>query len=73
MDADELKTLKEGAEYYGLDKSDDFENFKKKYLVINETRKSKKYFHADSDPMREYIGAAENSHQKNRNNYKRYA
>lgn len=64
LDIDELKTLKERAEYYGLDKSDDFESFKKEYLVINETRKSKKYFHADSNPIREYIGATGKSHPK---------
>lgn len=62
--ADELKTLKERAAYYGLDKSKDFEDFKKKYLKVNETKKRKKYFHADSDPIREYIGAAEKSHPK---------
>lgn len=64
LDADELKTLKERAAYYGLDKSEDFEDFKKKYLKVNETKKRKKYFHADSDPIREYIGAAEKSHPK---------
>lgn len=32
LDEDELKTLKERAEYYGLDKSDNFKDFKKKYL-----------------------------------------
>ena len=64
LDADELKTLKERAAYYGLDKSKDFEDFKKKYLKVNETKKMKKYFHADSDPIREYIGAAEKSHPK---------
>lgn len=64
LDADELKTLKERAAYYGLDKSKDFEDFKKKYLKVNETKKRKKYFHADSDPIREYIGAAEKSHPK---------
>lgn len=64
LDADELKTLKERAAYYGLDKSKDFEDFKKKYLKVNETKKRKKFFHADSDPIREYIGAAEKSHPK---------
>lgn len=64
LDADELKILKERAEYYGLDKTEDFEDFKKKYLIVNENRKSKKYFHADNDPIREYIGAAEKSHPK---------
>ena len=32
LDADELKALKERAEFYGLDKTDDLEDFKKKYL-----------------------------------------
>lgn len=33
LDADELKTLKERAEYYGLDKSNDFRDFREKYLM----------------------------------------
>ena len=37
LDDDELKTLKERAEYFGLDKSKDFEEYKVKYLNINET------------------------------------
>ena len=32
LDEDELKTLEERAAYYGLDKTDNFEDFKKKYL-----------------------------------------
>lgn len=32
MDEKELETLKERAEYFGLDKTEDFEDFKKKYL-----------------------------------------
>lgn len=32
MDEKELKTLRERAEYFGLDKTEDFEDFKKKYL-----------------------------------------
>lgn len=32
LDEDELQTLKEKAEYFGLDKTDEFEAFKKKYL-----------------------------------------
>lgn len=32
LDEEELKTLQERAEFYGLDKSDEFEDFKKKYL-----------------------------------------
>ena len=34
LDEDELETLKERAEYFGLDKTDNFSNFKKKYLEI---------------------------------------
>ncbi len=34
LDDDELKTLKERAEYFGLDKSKDFETFKQKYLKL---------------------------------------
>ena len=32
LDEDELKTLKERAEFFGLDKSDDLADFKKKYM-----------------------------------------
>lgn len=32
LDEDELKTMKQRAEYFGLDKSDDLADFKKKYL-----------------------------------------
>ena len=32
---DELQTLKERAKYFGLDKSEDFENFKKKYIDVS--------------------------------------
>lgn len=32
LDEDELQTLKDRAEYFGLDKTDSFEDFKKKYL-----------------------------------------
>ena len=40
LDADELKTLKERAEYYGLDKSDDFRDFREKYLMTSNRLKS---------------------------------
>lgn len=33
LDEDELKTLQERAEYFGLDKTDSFEEYKKKYLA----------------------------------------
>ena len=34
LDEDELATLEERAEFFGLDKSDDFEEFKEKYLNL---------------------------------------
>lgn len=37
LDEDELETLKERAEYFGLDKTDSFEEYKKKYLKVAET------------------------------------
>lgn len=36
LDADELKTLKERAEYYGLDKTNDFDEFRQKYYKIED-------------------------------------
>lgn len=36
LDERELETLKERAEYFGLDKTEDFEEFKKRYLEISE-------------------------------------
>ena len=47
LDKDELETLKERSEYFGIDKNDSFEDFKKKYLnaveksVIRSTIKDK--------------------------------
>lgn len=40
MDEDELKTLQERAEYFGVDKSDSFEDFKKNYLKAVELEKT---------------------------------
>ena len=37
LDEDELETLKERAEYFGLDKADTFDDYKKKYLKAAET------------------------------------
>lgn len=34
LDEDELEELKKRAEYFGLDKSEDFEDFQKKYLTL---------------------------------------
>lgn len=36
LDEDELEELKERAEFFGLDKTDDFDDFKKKYLRLPE-------------------------------------
>lgn len=40
LDADELATLKQRAEFFGLDKTESFEDFKKKYLKASETLKN---------------------------------
>lgn len=37
LDDDELKTLKQRAEFFGLDKTKDFDEFKEKYLKAQET------------------------------------
>lgn len=37
LDEDELEALKERAEFFGLDKTENFEDFKKKYLVCSES------------------------------------
>lgn len=43
MDEQELVTLKERADYYGLDKSDNFKEFRKKYMkAVENTEKSSK-------------------------------
>lgn len=39
LDEDELKTLQERAKYFGLDKTDDFEDFKQKYFVASQATK----------------------------------
>lgn len=39
LDEDELQTLKERAKYYKLDKTENFEDFKKKYLKAAESEK----------------------------------
>lgn len=36
LDEDELKTLEERAAFYGLDKTNEFEDFKEKYMVASE-------------------------------------
>lgn len=44
LDDDELQTLKDRAEYFGLDKSDQYDDFKKKYLQsVNKTATNPAY------------------------------
>jgi hypothetical protein len=40
LDDDELKTLQDRAKYFGLDKAENFEDFKKKYLKATENSES---------------------------------
>ena len=42
LDEDELETLKKRAEYFGLDKTESFEDYKKKYLKAVESEKISK-------------------------------
>lgn len=49
LDDDELKTLQERAEFFGLDKTKDFNEFKEKYLNASEKEQSKpKYLDKDT-------------------------
>ena len=41
LDEDELQTLKERAEYFGLDKTTDFEEYQRKYLGISDNKLKK--------------------------------
>lgn len=64
LDEKELETLKERAKYFGLDKTKDFEDYKKKYLkaakTVENTEKSGiikvPKFRTTDDPMREVTG-----------------
>ena len=59
LDEDELQTLKDRAEYFGLDKTKDFENFKKTYLKTAETiEKSEKSDIIKSFRVGRSVGAA---------------
>lgn len=48
LDDDELETLKERAKYFGLDKTENFEEYKKKYLKVNSSLTNKD---AESDKI----------------------
>lgn len=47
LDEDELKTLKERAEYFGLDKTDTFKDFEKKYLKAAESESNLLYYEGE--------------------------
>ena len=49
LDKDELDTLKERAEFFGLDKTESFEEFKEKYLTINQNNDIIKSYKSDND------------------------
>lgn len=62
LDKDELAKLKERAEFYGLDKTDEFEDFKKKYLKAAEKEKrKKKAYNKPEKPVEEPVEAEETS------------
>ena len=63
MNADELKVLKERAEFFGLDKTEDFKEFEKKYIEASKSiENSENYgiinsvemFSADSDARKDF-------------------
>lgn len=58
LDESELGTLKERAEYFGLDKAEDFEDFKEKYLnVVEKSDKSSKITDTDKKAIFDYMGS----------------
>lgn len=59
LDEDELETLKQRAEYFGLDKTEDFENFKRKYLAIEREESKPKYEHPETVINSEVLKSAE--------------
>lgn len=83
LDEEELKTLEERAEYYGLDKTKDFEDYKKKYLkaskeeeqrLLEEDNKYKEVPSGDnalSDKVRERVETTEKIYQGSQNEHVR--
>ena len=63
LDDDELETLKQRAKFYGLDKTEDFEDFKKKYLkaaqVIEKVERNERIFSGTkfTDTIKNAFGA----------------
>lgn len=60
LEGDELKTLQERAEFFGLDKTKDFNEFKEKYLNASEKEQSKpKYLDKDTVINRKVIESSD--------------
>ena len=51
LDEDELQTLKDRAEFYGLDKSDDFDDFRAKYLPAAKAEAEKEKTVGKANPI----------------------
>lgn len=62
LDADELKVMQERAEFFGLDKTDSFTEFKEKYLKAAEQQVSTKFIKdaKDFDSLEKYLKKAYN-------------
>lgn len=82
LDEKELETLKERAEIFGLDKTDDFEEFKKKYLesvekgrysniIESDLGKFKKKLRNDSEMTSEYYACLKDKFSHGAENAKR--
>lgn len=52
LDDEELETLQKRAEYFGLDKSQSFEDFKKKYLQLPSVTEQKKILEKEADLLK---------------------
>lgn len=70
LDEEELETLKKRAEFYGLDKSKSFEDYRKKFLKATEEQKANptKVFEPlqanDETKLREHIGQVKEEYKK---------
>lgn len=54
LDEDELETLKDRAKKFGLDKSENFEDFKKKFLKVDEEKLKKQLQDEYNNAIKEY-------------------
>lgn len=68
MGEDELETLKKRAEYYGLDKSDTFDDFKKKYMKAAEEIKT----NVSTKTLSNYENSIEWAHEDLASNFELY-